>query len=205
MPRPRLLPLLPAFLLLPLGCDSGNSGDGEPDVEGVYEMEVSGRLEGLFSGSSARWPETVPLEWPEAIELELVDFQVERVACGESCWCPDDTCLYGDATIRVGETTMTGTAWQDGRSVSVLAFLEECTGRPAADCRAPVELADPTDCSEYWTLEPYWDFQLEDGIAQGKAFAGLLCHVPAGGGLIDSYNAYFRADLSGSRREPAGE
>jgi hypothetical protein len=185
MTRAHLLLLSAALLGPAYGCDSGDSGDDVPDVSGVRQFRVEGRLEDLFGGS-LRWPNDLEIEWPEAIELAGIRYEVEDVNCDDFCWCSDDRCPYGHATATVDGVEVVGQVWLNDSSIDMLFE----TAGPLAT------LVDSGDCTDYTAYEPYLDFHFEEGGSSGTAFAYLDCQVWEGELITGLYNAAFRADLT---------
>lgn len=86
---------LPALALVVSLAACGGDEQPEPDYTGLYRVEVTGRV-GPVEWEAEALPETIALEWPGSLELDVTRYDDE-----ERQQCAEGACWYGNASITV--------------------------------------------------------------------------------------------------------
>ena len=192
MTRSRLVVLALALSLPLAGCDSGE--DGEPDLTGVYRMEVTGAvMTSTIEGETEALPESIALEWPDSLEVNLTGYGGEdREMCSQgSCW-------FGNATVTV-----------NGSFPDAAIFAVEPDGpelRLSMDEGFLVSPVDPADCDYFVPYFSSFQLRLEDSLLESSAGGAIECMVIGDDGtVLHQYLADVQLTMSGMRLAGPGE
>lgn len=181
--------LAPALLLLSVGCDAGEDG---LDVTGVYRVDVTGRV-GAVDGDAESLPETIALEWPDSLEVNVSEYGgEERQICSEgSCW-------YGNATVTVNGSFPEAAIVRVKRDGAELAMI--------MDEGFLVSPADPRDCDYFVAYFLAFQLDVEDARAEGSTGGAIECIViDDDGTVLHDYLADVQLTMSGMRLADPGE
>jgi hypothetical protein len=155
-------------------------------------MEVTGRLTAVEWEAEAL-PETIGLEWPDSLEVNLTEYGGE-----ERQICSQGACWYGNATVTV-----------NGSFPEAAIFAVEPYGpelRLIMDEGFLVSPADPSDCDYFAPTFTSFQLRLEDAASERIAGGAIECIVTADDGtVLHQYTAHVELTMSGMRLADTGE
>lgn len=189
MTRWHLRLLAPALLLLSPACDSG---DDEPDLTGVYRIEVTG-LVGAVDGDAEALPETIALDWPVSLDVDIAEYGGE-----ERQICSEGNCWYGNATVTVNGSFPDAAIFQVKRDGADLAVI--------MDEDFLVSPTDPRDCDYFLPYFLGFQLHLEGARAEGSTGGTIECIVTDDdSNVLHQYAADVQLTMSGMRLADPGE